>query len=146
MRVLSFLLICVGVTGFAPAVSSSRRTTGSSALFAASTMKDVRESIRKLTKDNMSSVLSDIEPYLLNEAGTTFYSKSMNRISAKAKAFGADVPSGYAKAAKATAKRREKQDAFVKAKIAEAEEAAAAAAAEAAAAEGEAAEGEASSE
>ena len=102
-------------------------------------MKEVRKSIGKLSKDNLSTTLSDIEPFLLNNAGPTFYAKSMNRIAAKAKNLGGEVPSGYAKAAKVTEKRREKQDAFVKAKIAEAEEAAAAAAAEAAStAEGEA--------
>ncbi|GKY96415.1 hypothetical protein MPSEU_000601000 [Mayamaea pseudoterrestris] len=120
-----------GVAAFAPTfgVPSSRTR---SALSAASTMKEVRKSIGKLSKDNMSSTLSEIEPFLLNNAGPSFYSKSMGRITAKAKALGAEVPAGYAKAAKATEKRREKQDAFVKAKIAEADEAAAAAAAEAA--------------
>jgi hypothetical protein len=133
MRIVAFFLTVSGVAAFAPAfgVSSSRSHT---ALEAASTMKEVRKSIGKLSKENMSTVLSDIEPFLLNNAGPSFYSKSLNRIVEKAKILGADVPSGYAKAAKATEKRREKQDAFVKAKIAAAEEAAAAAAAEAAAA------------
>lgn len=91
-------------------------------------MKDVRKSVRKVTKDNLSGVLSEIEPFLLSNAGSSFYAKTMSRLAVKAKAFGTELPSGFAKTAKATQKRREKQDAFVKAKIAEAEEAAAAAA------------------
>lgn len=83
--------------------------------------------------------MTEIEPFLLNEAGITIYKKSIRRISNKAKAFGVDVPSDYAKAAKATEKRRTKQDEFIQAKEAERLEAEA----EAAAAEAEAAEAEA---
>ncbi len=92
----------------------------------------VKKQIDGLTKDNFSSTLSEIEPFLLNDAGTTIYNKSMNRISVKAKALGVDVPAGFAKAAKATEKRRAKQDEFIQVKEAarlEAEAAAAAAAA-----------------
>jgi hypothetical protein len=138
MRIASFLLSLSGAAAFAPTFGVSTR--GNSALAAAASMKDVRKSISGLTKDNMSTVLSEVEPFLLQEAGSSFYSKSLKRISVKAKAVGAEVPAGFAKAAKATTKRREKQDTFVKAKIAEAEAAAAAAAEEAAAAAAAAAE------
>lgn len=96
----------------------------------------VRKQISRLTKDNFSSTLTEIEPFLTQEAGSSFYTKSMRRISVKANAVGASVPTAYAKEAKATEKRREKQKAFIEAKIAAAAEAAAAeaAAAEAAAA------------
>jgi hypothetical protein len=93
----------------------------------------IRKSISKLDKDNFSSTLAMIEPFLLDEAGATTYAKSMRRIGRAATALGVEVPSGFAKAAKATAKRREKQDAFIQIKVEEAaaavEEAAAAAAA-----------------
>ena len=73
----------------------------------------VRKMISKLDKDNFSATLSEIEPFLLNEAGSSVYSKSMRRIGVSAAALGVEVPADYAKAAKATQKRREKQDAFI---------------------------------
>ena len=100
----------------------------------------VRKAIMRMNKDNFSSTLSMIEPFLVTEAGFNFYEKSLSNISRNAKMIGVEVPAGFAKDAKATAKRRAKQDAFVQAKIAaavaaaEAEAAAAAEAAEAAAA------------
>ena len=91
-----------------------------------------RDTIRKsnagLNKDNFSSTLAEIEPFLFKEAGRTLYVKSLRRIAVRASALDVEVPGGYAKEAKCTAKRREKQDAYCKAK---AEEAAAAAAEEA---------------
>lgn len=77
---------------------------------------EVRKSISSLTTDNFSQTLSTIEPFLLNDAGTTFYAKSMKRISVQAKALGVEVPTGYALDAAATEKRRVKQDAFIKTK------------------------------
>ena len=47
----------------------------------------------------------------------------MRRIAGAAAEFGVEVPADYAKDAKATKKRRERQDAYVQAKIAEAAEA-----------------------
>ena len=44
----------------------------------------------------------------------------MRRIASRAKALGVEVPEGYAKEAKATAKKRAKQDEFIQAKMAEA--------------------------
>jgi hypothetical protein len=96
----------------------------------------IREQLHGMTKDNFDSVLKEVEPFLLNEAGVTFYAKSMRRIAGQAKEFGATVPADYAKDAKCTKKRRERQDAFVQVKITEAADAAAEAAeAEAAATE-----------
>ena len=59
------------------------------------------------------------------------YAKSMRRIAVQAKALGVEMPTDYAKDAKATAKRREKQNAFIQMKEEER------LAAEASAAEGE---------
>jgi hypothetical protein len=87
----------------------------------------VRKQISRLTKENFSSTLTEIEPFLTTEAGASFYSKSMRRISVQANALGGTVPTDYAKEAKATEKRREKQKVFIEAKIAAAEAAAAAA-------------------
>ena len=75
-----------------------------------------RKSIRALTTENFSQTLSNIEPFLLNDAGSTLYAKSMRRISTQANLLGQNVPEGYARDAAATQKRREKQDAFIKAK------------------------------
>jgi hypothetical protein len=89
---------------------------------------DVRKAVAKITSDNFSSTLAEIEPFLLKEAGISFHTKVLRKIGNQAKSVGATMPENYAKEAKATAKRREKQDAFVKGKIEEAAEAAAAAA------------------
>ena len=76
----------------------------------------VRKSISDMTAENFSSTLSTIEPFLLNDAGSTIYAKSMKRINVRAKFLGVEVPANYAKDAKATAKRREKQNAFIQVK------------------------------
>ncbi|KAG7356201.1 hypothetical protein IV203_000887 [Nitzschia inconspicua] len=88
----------------------------------------IRKQISGLTKDNFDSTLKELEPFLTKEAGATMYSKSMRRIAVKAKAVGATLPTDFAKEAKATEKRREKQKAFIQAKEEEAAAAAAAAA------------------
>lgn len=80
-----------------------------------------------MTKDNFSSTLTEIEPFLLNEAGATIYKKSMKRIQRQAKVFGIELPADFAKEAKATEKRRSKQNEFIQAKEAERLEAEAAA-------------------
>ncbi|KAL7514226.1 hypothetical protein ACHAWX_000796 [Stephanocyclus meneghinianus] len=100
-------------------------------------VSQVKSSINKATKDTFASMLTEIEPFLTTEAGNSIYRKSMNRLKAKAKIFGGTLPEGYAKEAKCTEKRREKQNAYCQAKAAEA--AAAAEAEAAAAAEAEAA-------
>jgi hypothetical protein len=105
-------------------------------------MKDVRKAIAKLDAKNFESTLKSIEPYLVNEAGATMYDNCMRRTTFRAKALGVSIPSGYAVQAKATEKKREKQNAFIQkkeeARLA-AEASAAAAAAEAAAVEASAA-------
>ena len=87
------------------------------------TMAQVRKQIDNLTKDNFAATLATLEPYLLNEAGSTFYAKCMRRIARNAKAVGADMPEKYAYEAACTAKRRAKQDEFIQNKIAEAADA-----------------------
>ena len=79
----------------------------------------MKRQIDGLTKDNFSSTLGEIEPFLLNDAGMTIYKKSLKRIATKAKLLGVEVPADFAKAAKATEKRRTKQDEFIQAKEAE---------------------------
>lgn len=86
-----------------------------------------RKSIATITKDNFSNTLTAIEPFLNEEAGMSIYTKSMRRISVKAREFGVEVPATFAKDAKCMEKRREKQTAYCEAKA----EAAAAAEAEA---------------
>lgn len=84
----------------------------------------VKKAIDNLTAENFDGTLSEIEPFLINDAGITLYTKSMRRIGVKANFLGATVPEGYAKEAFCTAKRRAKQDAFIQAKEAEAADAA----------------------
>lgn len=83
----------------------------------------MKTKIAGLTSENFSSTLSEIEPFLTQEAGASIYKKSIRRINTTAKSLGVDVPTGYAKDAKATEKRRAKQDAYCKAKAEEAAEA-----------------------
>ncbi|EJK60540.1 hypothetical protein THAOC_19084 [Thalassiosira oceanica] len=94
----------------------------------------VRRAISSVTKDNFSATLTEIEPFLLEDTGITFYKKSMRRLGMKARVLGVEMPADYARDAKCTAKRREKQDAFCQIKAEEAAAAAAAAEEEAAAA------------
>lgn len=101
----------------------------------------VRTSIDRLTKENFSKTLSEIEPFLLHDAGASIYAKSMRRIERNAKELGVEVPAKFAFEAACTAKRRAKQDEFIQGKEAERLEAEAAAA-EAAAAEAAAKEAE----
>jgi hypothetical protein len=123
VRVLLTLALATSAVAFAPANTAGRIGTE----LAASKYKEVRQTIGSLDKDNFSASLAEVEPFLLNEAGATIYKKSIRRITTAAKTIGAEVPADYAKAAKATQKRREKQDAFIQQKIAEAAEASASA-------------------
>ena len=94
------------------------------------TMHQVRRQIAKMDSSSFSSSLDTLEPFLLNEAGATFYAKCMKRIAQKAKELEVALPENYALEARATSKRRAKQNEFIAAKQAEAAEAAEAAAEE----------------
>ena len=124
----STTLLFAAIAGTTNAFVPLKSTPNSSALYSNTATKgrvaEVKKSINTATKDNFSSVLTEIEPFLTKEAGSSIYKKSMNRLKSKAKMFGAAMPEAYAKDAKCTEKKREKQDAYCKAK---AEETAAAA-------------------
>ncbi|KAL9185754.1 hypothetical protein ACHAXT_003531 [Thalassiosira profunda] len=140
MKVSAVLVAATAATAsaFAPAATNARSGATELNIAVAGKVAGVRKSISTLTKDNFSSTLTEIEPFLTQEAGRTIYTKSLRRINVQAKALGVEVPAGYAKEAKCTQKRRERQDAYCKAKAEEAEAAAAEAAeAEAAAADAE---------
>lgn len=130
VRSLLTLALATSAVAFAPVNTAGRVGTDLSA----SKYADVRSTIANLDKDNFSSSLAEIESFLLNDAGASIYKKSMRRISTAAKTLEIEVPAEFAKAAKATLKKREKQDAFIQQKIAEAADAAEAASEEAAAA------------
>lgn len=93
-------------------------------------VREVKNVISNLNKENFASSIAEVEPYLLNEAGSSIYKKSIRRITIASKSFGVDVPKDFAKAAKCTEKRREKQNAFIQQKEQERMEAEAAAASE----------------
>lgn len=109
-------------------------------------MKEVRRALKKLDKENFSDTLTKIEPFLLNDAGGTFYKKTLKRLDVQAKHFGTTMPEKFAYDAAATEKARTKQNEFIARKeeerIQAEEEAAAAAAAEAEKAAAEAAAAE----
>jgi hypothetical protein len=130
VRVLLTLALATSAVAFAPVNTAGRISTE----LAGNNYGAARKTIDSLDKDNFSASLAEIEPFLLNDAGATIYKKSMQRIKRASKTIGVEVPAGFAKAAKATAKKREKQDSFIQKKIAEAAEVAEAAAAEVAAA------------
>ncbi len=103
-------------------------------------VKHVRKAIDGLNSENFYQTLQTIEPFLLNDAGTTAYAKCMHRIKRTARTLKIDLPANYALPAVATTKRREKLSAYIQTKeeariAAEAKAAEEAAAAEAAAAE-----------
>jgi hypothetical protein len=96
------------------------------------TARRVKKQIDALSTANFASTIDKIEPYLKNDAGFTFYTKAIHRIKMKSKSLGQVLPAEFAREAKATTKRREKQNAFIAKKESErmaSEEAAAAAAA-----------------
>jgi hypothetical protein len=134
---LSVTFLLVASASCATAFVPSTKAPTSSRLGVATKGKvgPFRKSIATITKDNFSTTLTEIEPFLNEEAGKSIYTKSMRRISAKAKEFGVEMPSTFAKDAKCMEKRREKQNAYCEAKTAEAAAAAAAEAEAKAAAE-----------
>lgn len=125
------LTLAAQALAFAPSTSGPGRMASE---LSATKYQEVKKTLGNLSKDNFSATLAEVEPFLLNDAGASIYSKSMRKISTAAKSFGVEVPTDFAKAAKATQKRREKQDAFIQTKEAGRVEAEAAAAEEAAAA------------
>lgn len=152
MRSYSLVLIAAALVGESNAfVSPSLHQARSATLSAATATvekdvishKDVKQTIKKLTKDNVQESLDKMEPFLTQQAGMTFYQKSMHRLQQQCQKLGVDMPTDYAKEAKCTEKRREKQNAFIATKeeerlAAETEAAEAAAAASAAQEEEEA--------
>ncbi|KAL7559280.1 hypothetical protein ACA910_014630 [Epithemia clementina (nom. ined.)] len=91
--------------------ATTKTTTSSTGL----TMTFVRKHIARLTVDNWHDTLQKLEPFLLQEAGSTMYKKSMRRIQQKVKELenGVTVPPDFARQAQATTKRRARQDAFI---------------------------------
>jgi len=79
-------------------------------------MKDVRKAVDSLDKDNFSQTLDELESFLTHEAGSSLYAKSMRRLNVRAQALGLEIPADYAKEAKATQKKREKQNSFIQVK------------------------------
>ena len=115
----TFCIIAAASIASASAFVPAAKTPQSTQLHIATkgTVSPVKKSISGLTKDNFDSTLKEIEDFLTKEAGSAIYKKSMKRINVKASALGVSVPADYAKDAKCTKKRREKQDAYCKAKV-----------------------------
>ena len=79
-------------------------------------VNDVKKTVKRITKENYQETLDKLQPYLINEAGQTFYNKVMRRLAFQSKELGMELPAAYAKAAKWNQARRAKQDAFIQAK------------------------------
>ena len=47
-------------------------------------LKTFRKTLKSLSAENFSQTLAEIEPFLVNDAGSSLYSKSMRRISTQA--------------------------------------------------------------
>ena len=84
---------------------------------AAGRMTALRKTLKTLTRDNFSDIYS-FEELLTKEVGPNFLRKSMAKINRVAKYSGVELKAGFASDPVATKVRRDKQDAFVKAKIA----------------------------
>lgn len=127
---ISSIVFLVASASFTSAFVPSAKAPQSSQLDVLTKGKvgSFRKAIDGITKDNFSATLAEIEPFLNEEAGATIYTKSMRRISAKAKDFGVEIPTTFAKEAKSMEKRRAKQNAYCEAKAEEIAAAAAAAA------------------
>ena len=76
-------------------------------------MRVVHRMMKNASAASFDEVVKTIEPFLVNDAGTTMLAKTMSRLSAQAKLFGKTLPEGYAAGAAAAAKRSAKQDAFI---------------------------------
>ena len=134
MKVISAIIIGASIastSAFVPAITKPSQQSTQLNIVTKGKAAPVRKAISSLTKDNFDATLTEIEPFLTKEAGVTIYNKSMKRIAVKANSLGVSIPDGWAKDAKCTQKRREKQDAYCKAKTEEAAATAADAAAEA---------------
>ena len=115
MRCSVLALFLVGsASAFVSTQTSSARMSALSAT--AESTADVRQTIKRLTTDNFQESLDSMEPFLTQQAGRTFLTKSLNRLQYKAQELGMDVPADFAKDAKCMAARRAKQDAFIQAK------------------------------
>jgi hypothetical protein len=112
MHVSQAILLCVAAVTGVQAFTIPFAPRSTSALNAMSS-KQVRSTLNELTADNFSASLATLEPFLLNDAGSTQYTKTLKRIQARAKGVGAAVPSGYAKEAKATTKKRAQQVEYI---------------------------------
>jgi len=120
---LSAIIIASSIaasSAFAPAPQQQPASSTELNVVAKGKIGPVRKAISSVTKDNFSATLTEIEPFLLEDTGIAFYKKSMRRLGVKAKALGVEMPADYAKGAKCTAKRREKQNAFCQMKAEEA--------------------------
>ena len=137
LRIFALAMVAAGANAFAEFKVSgggvSRQAVSlhlsSSSLASELAIQSVRKAIARLDKENFSDTLVMIEPFLLDEAGASFYKKSMNRIKRSAKTLNLKLPDGFAKEAKATAKPRARHEAFIQKKNEEAEAAVLAAAA-----------------
>lgn len=121
VRFAVLLLVGVSMTyirGFAPHIPSRSASVSTELNMASVGMRSsgIRTTINQLTAANFSASLAKIEPLLLQDAGITLYRKSMRRIKNKARALGMTMPPEYAREAKATEKRRLKQEEYIKAK------------------------------
>jgi uncharacterized protein YdaU (DUF1376 family) len=81
------------------------------------TLALVRRHIDRLSKKNFAATLATLEPFFLHEAKGSFYAKCMHRLERNAKTIGATMPEKYAYDAACTAKRRTKQDEYIKTKF-----------------------------
>jgi hypothetical protein len=106
MKVASLVLVLVGSANAFTSQPFGVSRPNSALSMAGETVVDralIRKSISKLDKDNFSSTLELIEPFLLNEAGATTHAKSMRRIGRAATALGVKVEEAAAAAEEATA-------------------------------------------
>jgi hypothetical protein len=80
------------------------------------TVADVKKSVKRINQGNFNDTLDKLQPFLVNEAGQTFYNKVMRRLAFRSKELGMELPTNYAKEAKWNQARRAKQDEFIQAK------------------------------
>ncbi|CAB9502395.1 factor Ts [Seminavis robusta] len=90
------LVLCGGADGFVTKAPFGLKT--SALQMAATSEKEVRDAINQINAGNFEQTLSEIEPFLRDEADAKFYGKAKLRLSDKAWHAGLTIPENFAKA------------------------------------------------
>lgn len=124
MVVVAFLLLATGGYCFAFGIQKthiskrihllSMSDSATEGATAATSMAQIRRLVNQVTPDTWDLTLARIEPFLLNESGSTFYAKTIRRLKRNGKMMEQqkEVPPSFAREAVCTRKRRKQQEEY----------------------------------